>query len=283
VGYADRRVCSKVNISGELCRVFCGQPMKIPFHVGLLSAQLLMCVGAWQAATAQPSNTTIEPRAGLTSEQVVNKLVQRNLERAQALAAYQGTRIYRLEYSGFPGSRSAEMTVAVKYRSPETKEFSIQSETGSRLLIERVFHKLLQSEKEALTKENQAHVTLNNDNYRFALVGYNSMPTGPCYILSVEPLTNNKLLYRGRIWVDAEDFAVVRIEATPAKNPSFWTKETKIEQTYAKVGGFWLPISNRSSSAIRLGGHAEFTIDYQDYQITATVPLTTSSNVAGNR
>jgi hypothetical protein len=109
------------------------------------------------------------------------------------------------------------------------------------------------------------------------------MPAGPCYILSVEPLTKNKLLYRGRIWVDAEDFAVVRIEAAPAKNPSFWTVETKIEQTYAKVGGFWLPISNRSSRAIRLGGHAEFTIDYQDYQITATAPLTTSSNVAGSR
>ena len=70
-------------------------------------------------------------------------------------------------------------------------------------MIDRVFQKLLQSEKEALTEENQARVALNNDNYRFALAGYESMPTGPCYILSVEPLTKNKLLYRGRIWVDA--------------------------------------------------------------------------------
>jgi hypothetical protein len=162
--------------------------MKIHSHIGLLSAQLLMCVGAWQPATAHPSNTpAIDPRTALTSEQVVDKLIQRNLECPQALAAYQGTRIYRLEHHGFPGSRSAEMTVAVKYRSPVTKEFNIQSETGSRTLIERVFHKLLQSEKDALTAENQARVALNNDNYRFALVGYSSMPTGPCYILSVEP------------------------------------------------------------------------------------------------
>jgi hypothetical protein len=258
--------------------------MKIHLHIALLSAWLLMCVGAWQPATAQPSNKpATEPRTTLTVEQVVDKLVRRNLERAQALAAYQGTRIYRLEYYGFPGSRSAEMIVAVSYRSPGTKEFSIQSETGSRLLIERVFHKLLQSEKEALTEENRPRVALNNDNYRFALAGYESMPTGPCYILSVEPLTKNKLLYRGRIWVDVEDFAVVRIDAAPAKNPSFWTKETRIEQAYAKVGDFWLPISNRSSSAIRLGGHADFTIDYQDYQITAAAPLNTPSNVAGYR
>jgi hypothetical protein len=258
--------------------------MKIHLHIGLLSAWLLMCVGAWQPATAQPANTpAIEPRPMLTAEQVVDKLVQRNLERAQALAAYQGTRVYRLEHHGFPGFKSAEMIVAVTYRSPTTKEFSIQSETGSRLLIERVFHKLLQSEREALTEENQARVALNNDNYRFALAGYESMPTGPCYILSVEPITKNKLLYRGRIWVDAEDFAVARIEAAPAKNPSFWTKETRIEQAYAKVGDFWLPISNRSSSAIRLGGHADFTIDYQDYQITAANPLDTPSNIAGYR
>jgi hypothetical protein len=258
--------------------------MKIRLHIALLSAWLLMCVGAWQPAMAQPSITpATEPYAGLTSEQVVNKLVQRNLERAHALAAYQGTRVYRLEHHGFPGFRSAEMIVAVTYRSPTTKEFSIQSETGSRWVIERVFHKLLQSEKEALAEESQARVALNNDNYRFALVGYESIPTGPCYILSVEPLTNNKLLYRGRIWVDAEDFAVVRIEAAPAKNPSFWMKETRIEQAYAKVGDFWLPIFNRSSSAIRLGGHADFTIEYQDYQITAATPLDTPSNVAGYR
>ncbi len=210
-------------------------------------------------------------------------MVQRNLERAQALGAYHGIRVYRLEYHGFPGAKSAEMTVAVEYRFPGTKEFSIRSEKGSHLLIEKVFHKLLQSEKEALTEENQARVALNNDNYRFALAGYEEMPTGPCFILSVEPLTKNKLLYRGRIWVDAEDFAVVRIEAAPAKNPSFWTKETRVEQAYVKVGDFWLPLSNRSSSAIRLGGHAYLTIDYQDYRITTAAPLGAPSTIAGYR
>ena len=258
--------------------------MKINLHLGLLSVQLLMCVGIWRPAPAQSSNAIVfEPRIAMTSEEVVSKLIQRNVERAQALGAYQGTRIYRLEHHGFPGSRSAEMTVAVEYRSPGTKEFSIRSESGSRLLIDNVFHKLLQSEKEALTQENQARVALNQDNYRFALAGYENRPTGSCYILSVEPLTKNKLLYRGRIWVDAADFAVVRIEAAPAKNPSFWTKETRIEQDYAKVGDFWLPLSNRSSSAIRLGGHAYLTIDYQDYRITAATPLGMLSTVAGSR
>jgi hypothetical protein len=208
-------------------------------------------------------------------------MVERNLERARALGAYQGTRVYRLEYRGFPGSRSADMIVDVKYRAPETKEFSIRSESGSRLIIDRIFKRMLQTEKEALAEENQSRVALNQDNYRFTLAGYETMPSGPSYILAVEPRTDNKLLYRGRIWVDAQDFAVVRLEAVPAKNPSFWTKETKIEQVYAKVGSFWLPLSNRSSSEIRLGGRASFTIDYRDYQITAASPVRRQGELAG--
>jgi len=258
--------------------------MKSYLSIAVLSAQLLICIGSWHPAPVQASGSSgIPPHNLLSTEEVVERLVQRNLERARALTAYEGTRIYRLEYHGFPSARSAEMTVDVKYRSPGTKEFTIKSETGSRLIIDKVFHKLLQSEKEALTEENQAHVALNSENYHFALIGYEDTPTGSCYVLSVEPLTKNKLLYRGQIWVDAGDFAVVRIEATPAKNPSFWTKETKIKQRYGKVGDFWLPVSNQSSSIIRLGGQADFTIDYRDYRITSAAPLLPSITVAGRR
>lgn len=256
--------------------------MRVNFHIALVGLQMLIC-GTWHLAMAQSSNAAvIESCAGLTAEQVVNHLVERNLERARGLGGYRGTRVYRLQYHGFPGSRSAEMTVDVTYRSPGTKEFSVRSETGSRFLIEKVFQRMLQSEKDALSEENQAQVALNNDNYGFTLWGCEKLPTGPSYILSVEPRSNNKLLYRGRIWVDAEDFAVARIDAVPAKNPSFWTKETKIEQVYGKTGNFWLPISNRSSSVIRLGGHADFTIDYRDYRITTAPALRTSGKVAGN-
>src|SRR6266550_3824946 len=126
------------------------------------------CLGA--PAMAETENSP------LNAEQVVNNLVQKNLERAQALMSYEGTRIYRLDYHGFPGARSAEMVVDVKYQSPASKEFTIRSETGSKLLIERVFNKLLQSEKEALAEENQKRTALNPDNYVFTMAGYEIMP-----------------------------------------------------------------------------------------------------------
>jgi hypothetical protein len=241
-----------------------------------LTLFLLIAFGSPQAAIGQLADThAATPQTRLSADEIVTNLVQRNLERARALGAYQGTRVYRLDYHGFPGSRSAEMIVDVTFRTPGTKDFSIRSEKGSQLIIERVFKRMLQSEKEAVTQENQSHIALNQENYSFTLTGYESTPAGAAYVLYVEPRTSNKLLYRGQIWVDAEDFAVSRIEAVPAKNPSFWTKETKIVQVYMKVGDFWLPASNRSTSAIRLGGQANFTIDYQDYHITEATAVDT--------
>jgi hypothetical protein len=241
---------------------------------------VLICISTWHSIDAQSRVGT----PSLTVEEIVNNLIRKNLERSQALSAFQGTRVYRLEYRGFPGSRSAEMIVDVKYHSPATKEFTIRSSSGSKLLIERVFNKLLQSEQEALTPENQRLVALNHANYTFALTGQENTPAGSFYILTVDPRTKNKLLYRGRIWVDAADFAVARIEAEPAKNPSFWTKETKIEHVYIKIGDFWLPTSNRSTSNTRLGGHALLTIDYKDYKVTS-VPARLDSNgtIAGHQ
>jgi hypothetical protein len=164
------------------------------------------------------------------------------------------------------------MVVVVTYRSPETKEFTIQSQSGSQLIIDRVFKKLLDSEKEALGTENQTRTALNTDNYVFTLVGYESTVAGSQYILALEPKVKSKFLYRGRIWVDGSDFAVTRIEAQPAKNPSFWTKNTEIEHVYVKVNDFWLPQRNHSVSWVRLGGRAELTIDYTDYRITDPNP-----------
>jgi hypothetical protein len=208
----------------------------------------------------------------LSTDEVVAHLVQRNLERAQALPAYRSTRKYRTEYRGFPGSRSAEMIVDVTFEPPGTKTFTIRSQTGSKLIIERVFKKLLESEKEAADAENQKRTALNGDNYIFVLNGCETVADHLMYVLTVEPKIKAKYLYRGTVWVDAKDFAVTRISAEPAKNPSFWIKQTQIEQLYGKVQEFWLPASNRSSTSVRLGGHADFSIEYKDYQLASAPP-----------
>jgi outer membrane lipoprotein-sorting protein len=251
---------------------------------------LFLWVRLCQPAAGQTSNTA-DPRPTellntglvnvgyLNAEQVVQNLVRMNLERAKALQAYESTRVYRLEYKGFPSSRKAEIVVHVKYQAPGTKQFEIVSETGSKMLIDRVFKKLLQGEKEAFEVENQKRTAINRENYEFTLIDYESGPRS-IYVFSVKPRTKNKYLFQGKIWVDAEQFAIVRMQGEPAKNPSFWTKDTKIETLYVNVDDFWLPAHNHSITAVRLGGHADFSIEYKDYRITGASPLNKLSSAA---
>src|SRR6185437_2130045 len=239
---------------------------------GLIILKLLLgtelCLAVGQASPTVDQN----PLRQLNAEQVVENLVRMNQERAHALLAYQATRVYRLEYKGFPGGRTAEMVVKVKYQAPATKEFEVISETGSKVLIDRVFRKLLQSEKEAFEAENQKRIAINQENYEFRMIGFEDGTGGPCYVLSVKPRTRNKYLFQGKIWVDAEQFAIVKIQGEPAKNPSFWIRDTKIETRYVNVDDFWLPEHNHSVTAVRLGGHADFNIEYKNYQVTGASP-----------
>jgi hypothetical protein len=206
--------------------------------------------------------------APLSVEQVVGNLVRRNEERSRSLVHSQATRIYHLTYRGFPSDRDAEMIVEASYDSPSTKDFKIISQKGSKIILERVFKKLLESEREAAQPEMRARTQLNWDNYNFALVGYESSANQ--YVLQVSPKVKSKYVYRGKVWVDGNDFAVTRIEAEPAQNPSFWTKKSEIHHEYARVQNSWLPVRNESVSYIRLGGRATLTIDYRDYRLTET-------------
>ncbi len=233
---------------------------------GLLIFPLLICVAGLRPAGAETDIAATSVANSLTAQQVVDNMVRANHDRARSLRGYQGIRTYRVEYRGFPSNRSAEMVVAVDYSAPDTKEFIVRSATGSKLIIDRVFKKLLEAEKEAQTERMQMRTALNNDNYSFALVGVEGTPPGTMYVLLVEPKTKDKFLYRARVWVDAKDFAVVRIKGEPATNPSFWIKNSEIEQVYKKVGNFWLPAQNHSISSVRLGGRAELTIEYGAYK-----------------
>src|ERR1039458_9125413 len=130
--------------------------------------------------------------APLSAEQVVDNLVRSNQARAQALLHSESTRVYRLVYHGFPGDREAEMTVKATYDSPSTKEFKVLSQSGSKLILDRVLKKLLESEKEAAQPAINAKTQLNRDNYDFELVGYEPSTAGGQYVLQVNPKAKSK-------------------------------------------------------------------------------------------
>ena len=182
----------------------------------------------------------------------------------EGLKHYKAVRQYQVEYRGL-ANIEARMEVEVNFDATSGKSFRILSQSGSKILGEKVLKRAMDSEKEA--SQDGGATALTPANYRFQLLGRESLDGRPAYILSVEPLTESKFLYRGKIWVDATDFAVAKIEASPAKNPSFLISRTLIRYTSAKTGDFWLPQRSRSETKIRIGGTAVLTIDYGTYQI----------------
>jgi hypothetical protein len=234
---------------------------------GLASVCPLLSQGSNSATSTYSSQN-----ASISVEQVARRLQERNAQRAAALAEFSGTRIYRLQYRGLGGDRDAEMVVGVSFRAPDAKTFTVISQTGSKFIIDRIFKKLLEGEQEAANEENRRNTALSPENYEFSSAGYESTPDGGQYVLNLLPRTKNKFLYRGKIWVDAQDFAVVRIEGEPARNPSFWIKKTEVKHRYVKVNDFWLPAENHTESVMRLGGRAILSIEYKDYKVTKAAP-----------
>jgi len=203
-----------------------------------------------------------------SADRIVQNMIAANARRSEQLRSFTGKRSYRVDYHGFPGARDAEMEVETTFVSPAQKTFKIVSQSGSKLLINHVLMKLLESEKEYLQESTRRASELSPRNYKFAFLGTDHTPEGDCYVLSVTPLEKSTFLYRGKIWVDARDYAVTRIEGEPAKNPSIWISHTEIDHRYKKFGEFWLPDRNESVTQVRLGGKAVLTIDYSDYRIT---------------
>jgi len=107
---------------------------------------ILECVVLASWAQAGDLTAPIKP-APLPLDEVVSNLEARNAQRTAALEQFEGKRIYRMEYRGFPSDRDAEMVVKISFHAPNVKEFTVLSENGSKFVIDHVLKKLLEGEQ----------------------------------------------------------------------------------------------------------------------------------------
>jgi len=198
-----------------------------------------------------------------SANDVVAQMLQRDTKRQSELRGYTAIR----RYVAVNKNRRAEMAVRVECSLDGSKRFSILSEEGSGSIRKHVFHKLLKEEREASLRGTRNSTRLTPDNYHFEMVGQETLESGPAYVLAVVPKNVNKYLIDGKIWVDATDYSIVRIEGQPARNPSFWVRNVHFLHTYQKVGQFWLAASTDSTSDVRIFGLSELTIDNSEYAL----------------
>ena len=198
-----------------------------------------------------------------TAEEIVARMTALDLQRQSSFAGYEGMRRYVLENSRL--EKRAEMLVRVQGDENGRKHFEVVSEQGWKAANTHVLRKMLDSESDTSRPELRATTKLNFTNYEFTVAGAELVVGRMAYVLEVAPKRKDKYLFQGRIWVDAEDYALVRAEGSPAKNPSFWTKSTHFVQVYQKRGTLWFPLSTRSVTEARIFGTTDVNIEYFDY------------------
>ena len=198
-----------------------------------------------------------------TADEVVAKMIERDNQRQAALHGYTSARRYVLENARH--HKRAEMLVRMKCLDNGSKEFETVSETGWGAARSHLFPRLLESEREAASPDARERSRITPQNYSFEMVGTDLINNRPAYVIAIAPKTRNKYLIQGKIWVDLDEYAIVRIEGKPAQNPSFWIKSVHFVHTYEKSGSFWFAVSDSSVTDVRILGSTEITIEYFDY------------------
>jgi hypothetical protein len=198
-----------------------------------------------------------------SAEELVAKMIARDNERQAGLHGYVATRRYVMENRSH--QKRAEMLVRITCSEDGSKQFEVVEESGWSGARKYVFPRLLEAEREAARPDLREQSRITPANYKFEMVGTESLRGRQAYVLTIEPRTPNKYLVRGNIWVDAGDYGIMRVEGNPAKSPSFWIKTVHFVHEYGKTGDFWFPVSDRSVTDVRIFGATEMSIEYFDY------------------
>jgi hypothetical protein len=246
-------------------------PVKIkPVFVGAILIGLTMssvCTAAQLRQESDPALTTpLEPlRSGITEDQIFAQLLAHNEQRKAMLVDYTALRTYQVV--DLKGKVHAEETGRMEFRAPDRKTFVVTSEKGSGLIRHLALSPLIASEIETAAGKEHHDSAIAPENYRLTLLGEQEVGPYRCFVVQAAPRRKDKYLFEGKLWIDVEDYAVVRIEGHPAKKLSFWIERADFVRQYQKIGGFWLPQKDETFVQVRLYGKKVLTIDHQDYVV----------------
>jgi outer membrane lipoprotein-sorting protein len=248
-----------------------------PRTLGTALASIALLIGGAALAADEPATRqTLAPLTPLspsyermTGDELFAKLLEGNRARDARLRQYSATRTYRV--SNDKGKLYAQEVVEVEYQAPDHKGFRTVSEEGSGVVRDMVLKRLIESESE--TSSGRAHhdSAIKPANYEFNLLGEQDVGPYHCLVAEAIPKRRDKYLFEGKVWIDAEDYAIVRIDGQPAKSLSFWITRADFVRQYQKIGEFWVPEQDNTLVHVRLYGKKMLTIDHRDYVINCAI------------
>jgi hypothetical protein len=145
----------------------------------------------------------------------------------------------------------SDVTVQIRYAPPDGEEYTVHQANGA-ALGEMIVRKILENEKELLTR--QGATDLSPANYRFRLLGEDEVDGRACYRLELYPLRRDGNLLKGVVWIDASTYLIDRVEGEPAKPPSWWVHDIHLTLDFGVVEGLWLQTGLVSTAEVRLLG-----------------------------
>jgi hypothetical protein len=131
----------------------------------------------------------------------------------------------------------------------------------------------LQSEVDHVLKDDPAQTAITPANYKFTYKGASRVADRLVHVYQVKPHKKHPGLFKGRVYLDAETGALVRVEGNVVKSPSFFVKHIEFVQDYAEVDSFTLPVHVHSEATARIVGRTIVDIVHRDYQ---PVPVTST-------
>jgi hypothetical protein len=214
----------------------------------------------------QTLTTPLEPlRSEVTEDRIFAELLAHNEMRKAALVEYTALRTYQVV--DVKGKVHAEEIGRMEFRGPDKKTFVVTSENGSGLIRHLALNPLVASEIETAAGKEHHDSAIAPENYTLTLLGEQRVGPYRCFVMQAVPRRKDKYLFEGKLWIDVEDYAVVRIEGHPARKLSFWIERADFVRQYQKIDGFWLPQRDETFVQVRLYGKKVLTIDHQDYVV----------------
>lgn len=210
--------------------------------------------------------TPLEPlRPGVSGDQLFAELTAHNELRKSELRDYTTLRTYQVV--DLKGKVHAEEIGTMEFRAPDQKTFNVTAETGSGLVRKMALHPLIASEIEAAAGRQHHDSAISPANYSLDLVGEQQVGPYHCFVAQAVPKRKDKYLFAGKLWIDENDYAVVRIEGHPAKKLSFWIQRADFVRQYQKIDGVWLPQRDQTFVQVRLYGKKVLKIEHQNYVV----------------
>jgi negative regulator of sigma E activity len=205
-----------------------------------------------------------------SSDEILARIEIETGRRHTLLKEYTGSRQYTLHNLRF--GKQAAVAVLMSYRQSDGDRFTVVTRSGSDAL-NGIVDKVLASEVgESLPLANSQH-QINAANYRVRLLGTEAAGGRSCYVLELAPRIKSRFLIVGKAWVDADSFAVVRVEGQFAASISMLVGAPRIREEFVEVNGFWLPGHVRSVTSSLLLGPTELDILFSNYQLQPDSPV----------